>query len=138
LVVVDALKQRSSLPTVLMSYRPQEGHVDALVHRYNLFGFFIKGSNTESASFAGLRDLVADLVGDDVEEVLIQRISEDLARSERKATKRLRLLGEGDVARAEMETDVDRVRRVIRKGGNLSAARQAMVTFSRKWLPDDR
>jgi hypothetical protein len=138
LAVVDALKRRSSVPTVLMSYRPQEGHLDALVHRYNLFGFFIKGSNAESGSFAGLRDLVADLVSDDVEEILIQRINEDLARSERKAGKRIRLLGEGDVAKAQMEADVDRVRRVIRKDGTLAAARQAMADFNRKWLPDDR
>jgi hypothetical protein len=138
LAVVDALKQRSSVPAVLMSYKPQEGQLEALIHRYNLFGFFVKGSNAESGNFTGLRDVVADLLSGDVEEVLVRRMDEELARCERKAGKRIRLLGQGNIAKAEMEADVDRVRRVIRKDGSLAAARHAMAGFNNKWLPDDR
>jgi hypothetical protein len=138
LAVVDALKQRSSVPTVLMSYKPQEGQVEALIQRYNLFSFFVKGSNMDTGNFTGLRDLVTELLGGSVSDLLIRRIDEDLARCERKAGKRIRLLGYGDVAKGEMEADVDRVRRVIRANGTLSEARSALAAFTGKWLPDDR
>ncbi len=137
LAVLDTLKQRSSVPTVLMSYKPQEGQVEALIQRYNLFSFFVKGSNTESGNFTGLRDLVADLLGDEVDQLLVRRMDEDLARCERKAAKRIRLLGDGEVSQRMMEAHVDRVRTVIRKDGDLASVRSAMADFLAHWLPDD-
>jgi hypothetical protein len=78
------------------------------------------------------------MLGSDVEEVLIRRMDEDLARCERKAGKRIRLLGLGSIAMAQMEQHVDGIRQMIRKGGTLAATRQAMAAFNGKWLPDDR
>jgi hypothetical protein len=138
LAVVDALWRCSVVPTVLMSYKPQEGQVEALIQRYNLFSFFVKGSNTESGNFTGLRGLVTELLAGNVGDLLVQRIDEDLTRCERKAGKRILLLNQGETAKKAMEAEVDRVRRVIRENGTLAEARSAMARFTSKWLPEDR
>ena len=66
-------------------------------------------------------------------------MDEDLARCERKAGKRIRLLGQGKYREggrwSRMSTEFASV---IRKDGTLAAARQAMAGFNSRWLPDDR
>jgi hypothetical protein len=137
LAAVDALRNRSSVPTVLMTFKPQEGSLDGLMRRYNLFGFFVKSGNTKSGDFTRLRELVADLLGDGTEQILVQRLDEDLARCERRAALRIRLHGDSGVAKRQMEHEVDEVRRLIRAGGTLADVRAAVAAFARQWLPED-
>jgi hypothetical protein len=139
LAIVDALRQRSTLKAVLMSYQPPEGGWNALVERYNLVDFYRKTSNSEDGRFVGLREMVEQMVGGaDVEETLVDRIKHELVRYERKARQQIRLTGGGDVRLAAMTGDATGVREVVYGNGGLAAARAAMAEFKRKWLPDDR
>lgn len=137
LSVLAALR-RSSVPAILMTYRPREGSTDAVIQRYNLLGFYLKGANTEDAEFTGLRELVDDLVGRDAKAILLPRLDEELARRERKAGKLIDLTRQGSVAKSAMQREVDAIRRVIRQGGPLPAARLAMADFNDRWLPQER
>jgi len=137
LAAVDALRNRSSVPTVLMTFKPQEGSLDGLMRRYNLFGFFVKSGNTPSGDFTRLRELVAELLSDGASQLLVQRLDEDLARCERRASLRIRMHGDSSIAKRQMERDVDEVRHLIRIGGELASVRAAMAAFTRRWLPED-
>jgi len=137
LAVVDALRQRSSVPTVLMSYRPQQGPVDGLIQRYNLYDFFVKGGNSPKADFTRLRELVAEMLSTEAGELLVRRLDQDLVRCEHRAALRIRRQGGGDIATRNMQQDADAVRSVIRTDGTLTSARAAMASFNRKWLLED-
>jgi DNA-binding response OmpR family regulator len=137
LAAVDALRKRSSVPTILMSYRPVEGPVDELLRRYNLFSFFVKSDNAPGGSFTKLRPLVEELLGDGTADVLRWRLYEDLGRLEGRARMSLRRRGEGSIAKEHMQHDVDKIRDEIRATGTLASVRAAVAEFTGKWLPED-
>ena len=139
LVIVDAMRQRSTLKAVLMSYAPAEGPSEALAERYNLFDSYTKKSNSVDGNFVGLREVVAQMVDDpDAEDTLVDRLKHELVRCERKARQLVRYTGGGEVRLALMARDAGRVRDVIYGNSGLAAARLAMADFKRTWLPDDR
>jgi hypothetical protein len=137
LAAVDALRLHSSVPTVLMTFRPQEGSLDQLMQRYNLFEFFVKSGNTASADFSQLRVLVAKMLSDGTPRVLLERLHEDLGRCERRAALCIRTRDGLSTAKAHMERDVDRIRSLIRDGGELTSVRAQLTAFTRHWLPED-